>query len=519
MSSPPSNAVPQPRVRAVLALAAVLGSFFFLLGRAPLFDVDEGAFSQATLEMFQRGDFLSTTLNGAPRYDKPILVYWLQAASVAVSGPTEFAFRLPSAICATLWALITFLFGRRYFGVDRGLLAAAMLPASLGVYVIGRAATADALLNLLIAAAMFSSWLHLDTGRRRWLYAAHAAIGLGFLAKGPVAILVPLAVTFLFCTLRRDWRTWARAAFDPRALLVFALLALPWYAAILARDGWGFFQGFFVKHNVARFGGPVSGHAGSLVYYFPVVLLGLLPFTALLAPVLRHLRSAWRDDLQAFLLLWFAFVFVFFSLSGTKLPHYMLYGITGLILLMAAYAERIRSRFWALLPPLLFFAGLLLLPVLIPHALEQVGDPYYREALANAGAYFTKGYYGFVGLALAATLYFMLERQVMPADKLAILGIAGVLALSAFVVPVGAGLQQEPIKEAALLCREQGLEPILWKLNAPSFSVYRGRPTVTRKPRPGDVVLTRAHRLRELPDHGYDVLYAKNGIVLVRVHG
>ena len=99
-----------------LSVAAVLLSFFLALGRAPLFDVDEGAFSQATLEMFQRGDYLSTYLNGEPRYDKPILVYWLQAASVLAFGPTEFAFRLPTALCATLWCALVFLFTRAEIG-------------------------------------------------------------------------------------------------------------------------------------------------------------------------------------------------------------------------------------------------------------------------------------------------------------------------------------------------------------------------------------------------------------------
>jgi len=92
---PPASFTSQ-RTLAVLALAAVAASFFFLLGRAPLFDVDEGAFSQATMEMFQRGDYLSTYLDGRPRYDKPILVYWLQAAAVALFGVSEFAFRLPA---------------------------------------------------------------------------------------------------------------------------------------------------------------------------------------------------------------------------------------------------------------------------------------------------------------------------------------------------------------------------------------------------------------------------------------
>src|SRR5258706_15638061 len=95
-----------------LPVAAILAAFFWNLGGAPLFDVDEGAFSQATLEMFQRGDYLSTYLNGVPRYDKPILVCWLQAAAVLGFGPTEFAFRLPSALCATLWCAMGFGFAR-----------------------------------------------------------------------------------------------------------------------------------------------------------------------------------------------------------------------------------------------------------------------------------------------------------------------------------------------------------------------------------------------------------------------
>lgn len=496
---------------------AVLASFFFLLGRAPLFDVDEGAFGQATLEMFQRGDFLSTYLNGVPRHDKPILVYWLQAAAVVAFGPSEFALRLPSAVCASVWTLLTFLFARRCFELRQALLAAAMLGTSLGVYIIGRAATADALLNLLIAASMFAAWLHLDTGRRSWLYATFAAIALGFLAKGPVAVLVPLAVTLLFCALRRDLRSWARAAFDWRGLLLFVAIAAPWYAIVFVKQGSAFFEGFFLRHNLARFGGPLQGHAGSLVYYFPIVLAWTLPFTALLEPVVRRTRAIWRDDLQLYLLLWFAFVFVFFSLSGTKLPHYVLYGLTGLVLLMAAHAHELESRFRALAPAAGLFLVLLLLPWAIKLALPHVPDAYYREALSNADAYFSPGYFLFIGGALVLTVLAMLEPRVQLAHKLVAAGLLSVLALSAFVVPVGAGLQQEPIKEAALLSRERGFSPILWRLNAPSFSVYRGQPTVDRKPQPGDVVLTRAQLLPELPGNGYEVLYEKNGIALVRI--
>ena len=500
-----------------LAAAVVAASFFWMLGAAPLFDVDEGAFSEATLEMFERGDFLSTYLTGAPRYDKPILVYWLQAAAVAALGPSEWAFRLPSALCAALWAWLTYLFARRYYGEERALFAAVLLATSLGVYLIGRAATADALLNMLLAASMFSAWQHLATGRRRWLYATHAAIGLGFLAKGPIAILVPGATTFLFCFFKRDLRTWLRAVLDWRAAALFAAIAAPWYAIILAREGWPFVQGFFVKHNVARFGGPLQGHGGSLLYYFPVLLVLSLPFTALLFPVARRVRELWRDELQAYLLLWFAFVFVFFSLSGTKLPHYVLYGYTGLALLMAVHGAAMRSAFWALAPALAFFACLLVLPNLLAQLVPALSDAYYRQALAGVLASFGLAYFAYFGVAAALVLYAMLERQTALARKLALFGLLAVGGLSTLVVPA-AGELQAPIREAARLAREHGYEVVMWRLNAPSFSVYRGAPTPSRAPRPGDVIVTRASRLSSLPKGtSYDVLFSRGGIVLARI--
>jgi 4-amino-4-deoxy-L-arabinose transferase-like glycosyltransferase len=501
-----------------LTAVAVLASFFWMLGAAPLFDVDEGAFSQATLEMFQRGDFLSTYLNGEPRYDKPILVYWLQAAAVALLGPTEWAFRLPSALCAAGWAALTYLFARRFYGTERGLLAAAVLATSLGVYVIGRAATADALLNLLVAASMFAAWLHLSTGERRWLYATHAAIGLGVLAKGPIAILVPFAATFLYCASKKDLRGWARAAFDWKALLLLVAIAAPWYIVILAKEGRGFVEGFIMKHNVGRFSGPVSGHGGSLLYYFPILLLVSLPFTGLLVPVARRWRAVWRDDLQRYLLIWFLFVFVFFSISGTKLPHYVLYGYTGLAILMAVHALEARAQAWLLVPVLLLFVLCIALPYLANHYAGEVRDEFFREVLRAAVSQFGAEYFIYFCAMSGLVVYAMIERRTPLARKLTVFGLAGVMALSTLTVPILGFAQQGAIREAALLCRNRNLEPVMWRLNAPSFSVYRGAATPSREPRPGDVIVTRSSRLGELPKAlAYDVLYSKRGIAVARI--
>ena len=139
----------------VLVAGICLVCFFYSLGLSPLFDLDEGAFSEATREMLERGDFVTTYLNGTPRFDKPILIYWLQAFSVSLFGLQEWALRLPSALAASLWTLAVFSFTRPRFGQTAAVAAAAMTASALAVTVIGRAATADAVFNLLVALSMF----------------------------------------------------------------------------------------------------------------------------------------------------------------------------------------------------------------------------------------------------------------------------------------------------------------------------------------------------------------------------
>ena len=506
----------QTRALAALTIAAVLSSFFLSLGAAPLFDVDEGAFSQATMEMFQRGDFLSTYLNGVPRYDKPILVYWLQAACVLVLGPSEWAFRLPSAICGALWCGVIHAFTTRIFDVKTGLTAAAVAATSLGVFIIGRAATADALLNLLIAASMFSAWLYLQRGERKWLYGAFAAMGLGVLAKGPVAVLVPAATTLLFCLLRRDFRVWLRMVFDWKGILLFLLIAAPWYAVILSKEGWAFVEGFFMKHNVQRFSQPLQSHGGSLVYYFPVVLVAFLPHTGLFLRIFLKLKTLWQDDLQCFLLLWFAFVFVFFSLSGTKLPHYVLYGMSGIFVLIALQATQTPSRWWLAVPVALFFAFLLALPWALHTAAAKSPDGYYEMTLADAASRLGTAYYVCVAAAGVFVLWLVAMPRIDAAHKLAAAGALSVAISAAFVVPA-AGAVQDPIKRAAEIARERKYDVVMWGINVPSFSVYYGRPAAIRTPRTGDVVITRSRRLGELLP--YDTVYTRNGVALVRIRG
>ncbi|WP_341675367.1 glycosyltransferase family 39 protein [Niveibacterium sp. SC-1] len=515
MHAPQRSAPPTPREWLfLLAIPAVL--LLLNLGGAPLFDVDEGAFSEATREMFERHDFLSTWLNGVPRFDKPILIYWLQAIPVGLFGVSEWAFRLPSALAAVVWSVALGRFAWTRFGRETGQFAAIVAATSLGVFVIGRAATADALLNMLLVLTMTDAWRHLEGGgkaplRRMWLWMA-----LGVLTKGPIAIAIPAAVSFLYCASRREFGRWLRAAFDPLGLLIFFVVAAPWYVAALMIHGQAFIDGFILKHNVGRFTGPMEGHGGSLLYYVWIVPVLLMPwFVPLLASVARAGKD-FGDPLRRFLWIWFGFVLVFFSLSGTKLPHYALYGCSPLFLLVAAHRMDIRRRWLALLPALVLLAVLLVLPWLLEAALASgdVKDPYYVAQFARARQAAGWAYLLPCAAGLLACLTLFAWRRLPAAQAVALAACVLMLVLTTTAGPYVGDLLQGPIKRAALVARQRPEPGVQWNFFQPSFAVYRERQAPARQPEPGEIALTRFDRIP--PDARVEVLYAEGGVRLVK---
>jgi 4-amino-4-deoxy-L-arabinose transferase-like glycosyltransferase len=512
------------RVRGMLPalaiVAAILAGLFLNLGALPLFDVDEGAFGEATREMLERGDYVSTWLNGQPRFDKPILIYWLQAASVRLLGLSEFALRLPSAMAASAWIAAIWLFTRRFVDRDSGHAAAFIAATTAGVTVIGRGAIADALLNLLLALAMFDIWRYAADPRPWWRRRAFLWIGLGLLAKGPVALLVPGAASLLAFALQRRMPEWWRAVRDPVGWAILLAVAMPWYLLEYSRRGDAFLAGFFMRHNVERFLAPLQGHGGGLLYYLPAVLVLLLPYSGLFLrtlPALRHPRQLRAEPLDSFLWCWFLFVFVFFSLAGTKLPHYLLYGATPLFILMARRRAALGSNLLAFAPPLLLLGLVAALPLLLQRVAPGIANAYVREALGRPEV-FGSGWRAGAIVLLAAACGLALWRGAPLWRRLAGTGLLCSLALGGLLLPAIAELQQGPVKEAALLARRAGWEVRSWRSNAPSFSVYRGAVTPTISwPRPGQVILTRSDALPALGP--VELLYRKGGVVLVRMQG
>lgn len=500
-----------------LILLLPLIAFLLRLGGAPLFDVDEGAFSEATREMFELNDFLFTYLNGSPRFDKPIFIYWLQSVGYLIFGASEWAFRLPSALAAIVWSYATYFFARRRVGEDAALIALAVACTALGPFAIGRAATADGLLNCLLALTLFDVWRHLEGGRRAPLLRAFLWMGLGALTKGPVALIVPGTVSCLYCASRGEWLRWARMVFNPLGWLILIALVAPWYAYALHRHGQDFIDGFIMKHNVQRFSGSLEGHGGSAFYYVIAVPLLLLPWSGLFVVALGKLKAGLGDPLQRFLWLWFGFVVAFFSLSGTKLPHYVLYGCTPLFILIGLHAGAARRAWPHLLAPGLLLALLPALPAIFDKLSSgKLGDGYYRAQLGRALEVGDTVYLGLTAAALLLWLVYVLFSKASLVQRLAVTAALQVVLLAGLVVPFAGELAQGPVKAAGLKAHELGGDVMFWNFStAPSFSVYRQAVTLKGDPQPGQVALTRVDRLP--PDAPVDILFRQGGVALVKV--
>ena len=163
-------------------------------------------------------------------------------------------------------------------------------------------------------------------------------------------------------------------------------IAAPWYIYAVARHGMAFVNGFLLHHNLQRFTGSLEGHAGSLFYYLEVLPAAMMPWTPLLIPIAIGLRTRWKEPVSRFMLLWLAFVLVFFSLSGTKLPHYVLYGFTPLMLLAAQ--ELVAAKLPVRLSLCITITAVVGLGAASPWIAHQLStsthDPLYQALLSTA---------------------------------------------------------------------------------------------------------------------------------------
>lgn len=340
------------RTRTDLLLMAGFCAFLFFYGTGQfgLIGADEPRYAQVAREMLERHDWITPTLGGHAWLEKPPLYYWQAMLAYAVLGVTDVAARVPAAIDATLLVIAVYLFFRRFRrGVE---IDAALITASCaGVVGYARAASMDMALASTFSIGMLAWWAWRESGKRIYLGLFYILMALGMLAKGPVAPFLAAAVIVVFAVATREIRLVVKTLWMP-GILLFCAVALPWYFAVQIRNP-QFFREFILEHNLARFSTDLYHHRQPFWYYLPVTALALVPWIVfVIAALVQTLRVWWRErqsasaepDLElqfgVFACCWLVAPVLFFSISQSKLPGYILPAIPAGALLLAEYLRR-----------------------------------------------------------------------------------------------------------------------------------------------------------------------------------
>lgn len=339
------------RITLPLLLLAAL-TFFTGLGRGAITDSDEAFYAESSREMVASGDWITPHYNYEPRFQKPILYYWLTSATYLVSGATEMGARLWAALAGVGLVLVTAACGRRWYDEATGLLAGAIVATNFGYFSIGRMALPDLPLTFCITLSIWAamvSTLEQERSPRKFVILAALGLGLGFLVKGPVGVIIPAIVILPVLMIERR-----SIGLNPADIvigfLVMLVVAMPWYVLMWMRHGNEYLQSFFVGDNFERFATGRFNDPRPWWFYLPVVAGGLLPWTALalvwLGPLfqfIRGRRAVSTIDLR--LLLWALLPLAFYSLSIGKQPRYVLPVLPPLALLLASSVVE-RTQEW-----------------------------------------------------------------------------------------------------------------------------------------------------------------------------
>ncbi|HEF4730331.1 glycosyltransferase family 39 protein [Burkholderia multivorans] len=403
MNDTPSR-LPLNRIVLVLLLVAFAVIWFTPLGMRHLIPSDEGRYAEMAREMFVTGDWITPRYNGYKYFEKPPLQTWLNALTFAWFGIGEWQARLYTALASFGGVLLVGFTGARLFNPLSGFLAAVVLASSPYWNLMGHFNALDMGLAFWMALSLCALLLAQRPGLRPaavrgWMWLCWAAMAFAVLSKGLVGVILPGAVLVLYTLIARDWALWKRL-YLVSGLVIFFAIATPWFVLVQQRNP-EFFNFFFIVQQFRRYLTPEQNRPGPFYYFVPVLLVGFLPWLSVAWQSVRHALRMPRQpngfSPMLVLLIWSAFIFLFFSASHSKLISYVLPVAPALALIIGAYlpllgADRFRRH---LLGYLVFF---------VAAAFGIIFLAYQGDARTPNALYRAFQIWLYVGLAIAAVL-------------------------------------------------------------------------------------------------------------------
>jgi 4-amino-4-deoxy-L-arabinose transferase-like glycosyltransferase len=370
-------------------------AYFAGLG-LPLVGPDEPRYAQVAREMWEAGDWITPTLGGHTWFEKPALLYWLEIAAYNVFGVSEITARLGPALCGLGTVAAMYLLGQAIGRKELGLWLAAVSASTLGIIVFAHGASFDIVITFTLAGSLVGFFWYDQRSSIAGLTSFYVFIGLSLLAKGLIGIIFPFSiVTFYFVLLRRlpDRRLMISILWGTALALAIAAV---WYVPVYLRNGWTFVDEFLIQHHFQRFLSNKYQHPQPFYFFLwvlPLMMLPWLPFAiacAIKRP--RPLSKGERSGKEAismtpillFSLSWVSVPLVFFSLSGSKLPGYILPAVPGAVVLAAVWVDAAnrRLKMMAIATATFALAGMIVLTLFVipPYAEAESIKPLIAAA-------------------------------------------------------------------------------------------------------------------------------------------
>ncbi len=351
--------------RIILLLIFLVALTFYSAFNAyiPITDPVESNYALTAKEMVQSGDWLSPRIYGHYWFDKPIMIYWLIAASFKIFGITEFAARFPSAIFSAASVAFIYWFGNRLFhNIRVALLSAMVLATSLEFWILGRMIITDAVLFFYTSLSLATLYLGMIEKKYLFYIVAYVAAALAVLTKGPVGIVLPGIIIISYILLTRQWNLFKRL-YLLSGVLLFLLVAGPWYWVMFELHGNDFITTFLGLHNYVR--ATVSEHPSDNVFYYYLVLfpISMLPWTGILFRYLKIVGNEIKSPHLLYLAIWPIIILVFYSLMATKYLTYVFPASFPVALLIGhtlgkMQTMHVRKNWWWLSIPTLLLIGI-----------------------------------------------------------------------------------------------------------------------------------------------------------------
>lgn len=341
-----------------------LALFSFYTWGTSIYILDEAKNTTCAREMLENHDFLVPTFNSVMRTDKPPLHYFFMLLSYSILGVNPFAARFFSAVFGALTILVSFLYVRRFSGVQAAFWTAFILLSSIHLSFQFHLAVPDPYLIFFFTWSLLAFFSAFKTGLKRDIVFMYVAMALGVLSKGPVAILLPGLIFLLFLIISKNlkWKN-IRDLKPVWGILIVLLISSPWFILNGLQTDWEWTRGFFLKHNLQRFSDSMEGHGGIFLVTALYVFVGLIPFAVFLPQAIAHAFKNRKNYFVLFALVAATTVIVFFSVSQTKLPNYTVPAYPFLAYLLAFYLTQKVRKFKQVR---VAYFSLLLIGILLP---------------------------------------------------------------------------------------------------------------------------------------------------------